>query len=344
MIARASLAAIGRRTMILGGMIALGTMLSACGGGRGGGGHVASTPPPPPTPTPAPQYTLGTPVVNTSAPLVPGALTPSPALVEAQPGSEGFRGLTQTTVFPMLQTVAEPYTFAGDASATAKGGTVTAHASPGVFTFAVNSRVPPYSYTVGPHDHLEVDGETLDYTRFGNWVYYYPTEGPTHHGVWNIGFATPAAAVPTSGQATYTGKTTGFYDEVHPCGCSGWMTLSFAGDARLTADFGTRQFTGNFTNLAITGGFVPNGIPSPLPTPLNDVAFSGTISAGTNWFSGQTSVTGQAAGPQAFTPDAAGSITGMFYGPAANEVGGVWTLSDAYRRLIGSFGARGAGQ
>ena len=109
----------------------------------------------------------------------------------------------------------------------------------------------------------------------------------------------------------------------------------------LTVNFGTKALTGSFTNLAITGGYPEGSKYTGLLQPtLNDVSFTGSIDTTRNWFSGTTGVTNQPAGQQAFAPGASGSITGMFYGPAANEVGGVWTLSDSVRRLIGSFGGK----
>ena len=239
----------------------------------------------------------------------------------------------------MLQTVSMPASFAGNPDATAAGGTITATGA-GNYSFAVNATVPWYSYTVAPTPALDTFGENLDYTRFGDWLYYYPTEGPTIQAVWSAGFVTPAAAVPTSGTATYTGKTVGLYDESHPCGCLEWETLSFQGNMALTADFSGRTISGSFTGLRLTGGFVQNGIGSVLPSTLNDVSFTAAIDPTRNWFTGQTGVTNHPTGVQAFDPGASGSITGMFYGPVANEVGGVWTLSDGIRRMIGSFGGK----
>lgn len=322
--------------LLLGAATTIVFTLSGCDGGGGGLG-VAGMPAPPPPPPPAPS---SDPVVNTSARLQPGVLTPSPTPVEATSSSTNFSTITSPTVFPMLQTVAMPATFAGNASATAAGGTITDSGGANGYSFNINSAVPRFSNTVAPTPLLETDGADLDYTRFGTWLYYYPSEGPTIQGVWSAGFVTPAAAVPTSGSASYSGRTVGLYDESHPCGCSQWETLRFAGDMALTANFGGRTISGSFTNLMITGGFsqFPGASPSVLPPTLNDVSFTAALDPSDNWFSGQTGVTNQPVGPQAFTTDASGSITGMFYGPGAQEVGGVWTLSDSVHRLIGSFG------
>jgi hypothetical protein len=111
------------------------------------------------------------------------------------------------------------------------------------------------------------------------------------------------------------------------------FTANFTGDMSLTANFGARTLSGSFTNLTITDKTL-------LQPTLNDVSFTASIDSNRNWFSGVTGVTNQPSGQQAFAENASGSITGMFYGPSANEVGGVWTLSDSVRRLIASFGGK----
>jgi hypothetical protein len=304
---------------------------SACAGG--GGSPLASIPSVPPGPPAPPSVALGTPMPNNAAPLVAGALTPSPALIQAAPASKGFGGISTETAFPMLSTVADPGTFEGNAAGTAAGGTITfdkGGAGLGSIGLTLNFQVP-----TGPYlsNSIVSNGADLDYTRFGYWWVDDGIDGPFAHGVWNVGFATPQSAIPTTGQASYTGHTTGLYDESHPCGCQNDFTVAFSGDMSLTANFGARTLSGSFTNLSITGGTV-------LQPTLNDVNFSASIDSSRNWFSGVTGVVNQPAGQQAFTPDASGSITGMFYGPSANEVGGVWTLSDSIRRLIGSFGGK----
>jgi hypothetical protein len=326
------------RSLLFGATALVILTLSACGGGGGGVGIASLAAPPPASPPPPPPPS--DPAANASSPLVPGVLTPSPAPIEATSSGSNFAAITTPTVFPMLQTVAMPATFAGNADATAAGGTFTANGGANGYSFAINTPVPWFSNTVAPDPVLETDGSDLDYTRFGTWLYYYPTEGPTIQGVWNAGFVTPATAIPTSGSAAYAGKTVGLYDESHPCGCLQWETLRFEGDMALTANFGARTVSGSFTNLVLTGGFVPSSIGTVLPTTLNDVSFSAAIDPTRNWFAGQTGVTNQPAGRQAFQPGASGSITGMFYGPAGNEVGGVWTLSDGIRRMIGAFGGK----
>lgn len=306
--------------------------LSGCGGDATSIGFMPPppvTPTPTPTPTPTSATTLGTPVANNSAPLVSGALTPSPSLVEAAPASKGFRGITTETSFPMLSTVADPGSFAGIASDTAAGGKIVFDKN-GSVAISLNFSVPSGRYLTNT---VTTDGIDLDYTRFGYWWVDDGIDGPFAHGVWNVGFATPESAIPIVGQATYAGHTTGLYDESHPCGCNYAFTVPFSGDMSLTANFGARTLSGSFTNLTLIG-------PTVLQTTLNDVSFSASIDTNRNWFSGSTSVTNQPPGQQAFTPDASGSITGMFYGPSANEVGGIWTLSDSVRRLIGSFGGK----
>jgi hypothetical protein len=230
----------------------------------------------------------------------------------------------------MLHTVADPGTFAGNASATAAGGQIAFGNYGTGANIALNFPVPAGGLL---SNYVVPAGADLDYTRFGYWYTDDGADGPFAHGVWNVGFATPESAIPTTGQASYSGHTTGLYDESHPCGCQNLFTANFTGDMSLTANFGARTLSGSFTNLTITDKTL-------LQPTLNDVSFTASIDSNRNWFSGVTGVTNQPSGQQAFAENASGSITGMFYGPSANEVGGVWTLSDSVRRLIASFGGK----
>ena len=56
--------------------------------------------------------------------------------------------------------------------------------------------------------------------------------------------------------------------------------------------------------------------------PLNDIAFDARFDPVANMFSGTLRVTTQPGGPTAFAGNASGVISGLFFGPSANEVGG----------------------
>jgi hypothetical protein len=71
-------------------------------------------------------------------------------------------------------------------------------------------------------------------------------------------------------------------------------------------------------------------------TPWNDVSVNASIAAGTNKFTGTTAVTSVPEGMFSLNSSATGSINGAFYGPAAENLGAVWTLSDGKNSAIGA--------
>ena len=106
------------------------------------------------------------------------------------------------------------------------------------------------------------------------------------------------------------------------------------GDVRVDANFATSALTGTLSSLFGTNGAGTDVV-------LNDVTFSATILSGTNSFSGTTTATSAPPlpGTYALKAGATGTIDGMFYGPKADELAGVWTLSDGTASEIGSFAA-----
>jgi hypothetical protein len=66
----------------------------------------------------------------------------------------------------------------------------------------------------------------------------------------------------------------------------------------------------------------------------NSLTVNGSI-AGTT-FSGATTAGAAPANAAAITAGATGTIEGVFYGPAAQELGGHWTVSDGNRTAAGA--------
>ena len=140
------------------------------------------------------------------------------------------------------------------------------------------------------------------------------------------GYATPEAAVPTTGTATYNGSAQAHIVYPNAQGQNGIGHDYVSGDASLEANFGTRHISGNLTNMT-------NG-----SAPWNSVSLLGAISGGN--FSGTTAATSEPGGPSALSGSATGTFAGLFFGPAAQELGAVWTLSDGTATAFGTIGAR----
>ena len=138
----------------------------------------------------------------------------------------------------------------------------------------------------------------------------------------HAGSVTPSGYVPTTGSATYTGTSTGYYSLV-----SGAVE-AVTSDVTLTANFASRSI-GYVASNAQGVGVLPG---------LN---ITGTLnySAGSSNFSGTLSTPSGGYG----TGDLSGTATGSFYGPAGQEVAGAFVLNwsgGTRAQYVGSFGGK----
>jgi hypothetical protein len=167
---------------------------------------------------------------------------------------------------------------------------------------------------------------SLNYTMFGGWSYT-PASGNTSYlGQVVTGYGTPTANVPTSGNATYTGTGTVIGAYFVPSGTHAIEAGTISGDASLNVNFSNNSANGNFTNMQA------KALGSTTTTPWNDVSLSGSLSMTTGpgaaaFVDGSTTTTGNT-GAAGFSSAAHGTFHGALYGPAAQEVGGTWTLSE----------------
>jgi hypothetical protein len=163
-----------------------------------------------------------------------------------------------------------------------------------------------------------------DYQGFGLWN----TEnsmGVGTVGVMSAGVPTAGAAIPASGTATYSGAAAGYY--VEPSGNNVLLVWS---DSNLSvgADFGARTLAFATTQTAIIQD------PSSPTVPAPDLNLTGTLTyaAGSNSFTGPVSSAG----------GLSGTADGRFYGPAAEELGGVFALNrgSGLETYTGAFGGK----
>lgn len=169
--------------------------------------------------------------------------------------------------------------------------------------------------------YLGLDPEAVgwDYQTFGLWG----TDdgvGNASLGTVSYGRVTPASAVPATGSAQYLGTFLGFY--VGPAGTGEDATT---GALRVDVDFAQRTLA-----FATSGTLDSSGSARPeLELRGSDLAYA----AASNDFAGTlTNAGGTMRGP----------VRGRFYGPAAEELGGVFALeADAsWETYGGAFGAR----
>jgi transferrin binding protein len=158
----------------------------------------------------------------------------------------------------------------------------------------------------------------FNYQTFGVWNRLSSTTS-FDAGVFSVGAATPGTAIPLVGTATFTGLANGFFA---PTGGTAVFTTA---NMTATANFAALSIafsTSNTQTVAIGGGgtaFRP------------DLNLTGNFLylSGSNSFSGPVTATGLT-----------GSATGRFYGPAAQELGGVYSLSGSAGSMMGSFGGK----
>jgi hypothetical protein len=295
------------------------TVLAACGGASGAG--VVSTPPSsssPPLSTSGPPTPPPPSSVPASTALIAPVQSTAPGVIEAtvggpRIGSDAAMGMT----FPVTQT-AVAGNFGGDAIDTSR--------SKGFYPNLIGDG-PFLTYAGGGWNLGAVVAplNDLDWTTYGYWnPFPYSAIPHTSRGAWVAGFQTPFAAIPIAGSGQYSGKVLGLH---------GNSSGSISGDVNLQADFSTRTLAGNMTNLVVQAAGIATGA-------MNDVIFTATVSPGLNQFTGTTHAGAAPASPWALSTGASGDLTGHFFGPAAQEVGAVWTLADGQTRAIGSFGAK----
>jgi hypothetical protein len=161
-----------------------------------------------------------------------------------------------------------------------------------------------------------------DYQSFGVWNTQAAGGDGGTIGAHSFGAATPASAVPLSGTATFAGKLGGLY--VSPAG-EGSIA---AGDVTVNADFSARSLSFSSSNTVTTRDLAA-------ATPAPNLNLSGTLSyaSGSNTFSGTLTSAGGTM---------SGTSNGQFYGPKADELGGVFAVKSptTVETFTGAYGAK----
>jgi hypothetical protein len=160
-----------------------------------------------------------------------------------------------------------------------------------------------------------------NYQTYGVWTTHSNPTSVVFSAV-SAGTPTPGNAVPTTGLATFSGRSSGFY--IDRAGAT------FNTDATLTAnvDFQQRLIGFNTGNTTLVN---PGTGAKSADTGLN---MTGTLNwaAGVNHFSGPV---------QTANENLSGSASGKFYGPKAEEVGGTYNLvGGPTSRMVGGFGGK----
>jgi hypothetical protein len=159
-----------------------------------------------------------------------------------------------------------------------------------------------------------------EYQSFGVWNSQAGPSGSIR--VSSFGAPTPGATLPTSGSAAFSGKVAGVY-----ISAQGQSAMA-AGELGVNANFSTRSLAFSSSGTAIT-------LDARTASAAPHLDLKGTLSyaPNTNSFSGTLTNAGGTL---------SGSSQGRFYGPAAQELGGVFTVksSTTVETFTGAYGAK----
>lgn len=191
----------------------------------------------------------------------------------------------------------------------------------------------------GDGGKISAAGTTMNYTLLGAWAYTPGSGNTSYLGQVVTGYGTAPASIPTTGSATYNGAGGVVGSYAIPSGTNAIQMGTVSGDVSLNVNFASDTATGSFTNMNT------RALGASTTTPWNDVALTGTLTRGTSnvTINGQTSTTTNS-NPAGFSNAAHGNFNGAFYGPAGQEVGGMWMLSESTagggKAAFGTFGAK----
>jgi hypothetical protein len=315
--------------------IAAATSLGGCGG-AGGGAAVAFIPAPTPTPTTGPT-SVGAPTLA----VVPnGSLFPIASVAGPTLRSQS------TTTFPLLETVMKTDSTGAhaDVTTTNAGATLAFGSTSDDYRISIANPALGISNQLLSRDicgfcssadvgqvflHIASPATSnLNWTSYGMWgVQANSAPASTTSAAFVTGYKTSDAAVPKSGTATFNGSVVGQVMYPQAGQENGVAYSDLTGKAALEANFASGAITGNLTNMMAGSN------------PWNSVSLAGSIATGQNYFSGSTAATSAPANETALSGSATGTFAGMFFGPSAQELGAVWTLSDGHGSAIGSIGA-----
>jgi hypothetical protein len=168
-----------------------------------------------------------------------------------------------------------------------------------------------------------------NYQSYGVWITGRGTGSGTG-GAASVGATTLGSNIPTTGSGTFTGTSAGLY--VGPTG-NYLVTTAF-----MTANVSFANRTVNFNTVDTAGASAANAINGNFGTLTPALNLTGTLAygAGSNRISGAVSTAGSSNGSPM-----AGTATGNFYGPNANEIGGTFSVSGTgMETFAGAFGGK----
>jgi len=166
-------------------------------------------------------------------------------------------------------------------------------------------RIPGGGLTFAGDNEVEliiVSPANFEYQKFGDWEAEDDISGNGDGGIFSVGMPTPVSGIPTSGTATYSGEAFGVVIDD-----SGEME-NISALFNAIANFSNRTLDMSTTNSALDWG--------EHSAPQHNITGTLSYASGSGVFSGDVS---NNSGHN-------GSAIGKFYGPNAEEIGGVISI------------------
>jgi len=319
-------------------------LTAACSSGGGGGGvspavvgSSGTITLVTPSPAPPPSDSADTGIAGTVSVPAPASFGTAPIQIAA-PGGPSFDGSSgsypKNATFPLIlsslqKTATGLSPVPGDQAATAT--VVSTSASSSVLQLNIPSLGINQTGTFNTNlvSHLGQVTDGLSYLVLGVW-----NAGPTANTTtlqsqtaFLFGYETPASAMPTTGTAAFAvlpGSATAYIYKT----ANGEIQSAYAeGNAAFTVNFSSGQVSGSLTNMQLLN----------TKQPWNDVSVNASIAGGTNRFSGTTAAGTSPNNSMSLSGSATGRIDGAFFGPAAQNLGAIWSLSDGSGSALGTI-------
>ncbi len=184
-----------------------------------------------------------------------------------------------------------------------------------------------------------------DYVHFGAWVYAVPEDPPeeVYVGLFRLGLMTHPDNTPETGEATYSsaGRMAMYGQGNHTD--HGVYDL-MADSLNIEVDFATGDLSGTIGGVIAAEqglGLIEAAIEGedPVWESFNDIFLEGSIVEDTAAFEGDVSAGEPGDSRFSFSEGADdGRFGGEFYGPEAEELGGMWRLGAPDNVVMGVFG------
>lgn len=277
--------------------------LTACAGGGGGGGEAGPTPFSSwssVSPNSKVNLTGGSSTITNT-----GSFTQSAGGASAQVTFDGNRQVTAMTLNSAAGNSASFNSSNGDTIANGLNGTVVVALNKSQTSAAIITN----PYTFG-----------FEYQTYGAWGGY-GSAGTSTSNAFSVGSPTPISGMPASGTAVFVGNSGGIAADT-----SGNAYI-YSSSMAASVNFGSRQI-----NYATSGSLASGPATGNAVVSAPGLNMTGTMSygAGANSFSGSVRAANGTSGP----------ISGQFYGPNANEIGGTYATAGPAGVVIGGFGGK----